>query len=587
MLEVAHAALETESGLHQEINRKPIRTALVVLLVFYLFAWLYTSAHFMADTNIYTQAILRHQHGGASGDFRLSTANPFWDFGHLLWRPLGWLCFVVTRPIAAIISQQNERAEVLFTLIAVNSLAALACVIFFFLLARRALNNYWAAVLAGVAFCTADAFLNYAHSGNAYVVGLACLLAGMYFSNLDEQPHWFYARSVLAGVMYALAVLFWFPYIFVLPAAIALPSIIYGHNHTRQRMAAITLGTTALVGLVAYLSTGILAGVKSITDFRDWALTSSHGQIQALGLRALARLGFSIPRSFINMDRDGMVLKRYLVHDPYAHVSVSDLLRLSWWKVVFFYASVSVILIELVRSRAGRRVLAVLIFAVLPVLVFALFIFEAGSIERYLPLYPFIFLAYGFVIVSKNSHLTSKVLLLCFLLCMASLNIIDMSRTRLAYQRSEAVKRIRDLVPSLQPNSIVMAINEQDSLAQFRQNFPLAQLNLQAQWQSYDMLELNTARLLTWREDFASRVLACWRRGGTVWLPTRVFRSRPEPDWGWVEGDDKRISWTDVRLFFSELEIGTTIGGQDGFVEIPDDPKNQSFLESFTHTRLQ
>lgn len=123
-----------------------------------------------------------------------------------------------------------------------------------------------------------------------------------------------------------------------------------------------------------------------------------------------------------------------------------------------------------------------------------------------------------------------------------------------------------------------MAINEQDSLAEFRLNFPLDRMNLDGEWQTYDMLEINAERLSTWREDFAQRVLATWQRGGAVWLPERVFHSQPNPDWNWVEGDDARVKWTDLPTFFSQLEIGPMVGGEDGFALLQNSPKNQQVL---------
>src|SRR5215472_12177393 len=108
--EAPRTAVELESERRPAVRKKSVGNALVVLLVFYFSAWLYTSAHFMADTNVYTQAILRYHHGGAIVNYRLSTANPFWDFGHLLWRPLGWFGFVVSKPVDELFGLHSERA---------------------------------------------------------------------------------------------------------------------------------------------------------------------------------------------------------------------------------------------------------------------------------------------------------------------------------------------------------------------------------------------------------------------------------------------------------------------------------------------
>ncbi len=566
-----------------EIRREKRRSAaLPLLLVVYLTAWVCTDAHFMADTNVYTQAILRHQYGGGVLDYHQTTANPFWDFGHILWRPLGWLCFSLAAPATQVLAHQNQRAEVLWTLIAINFVASFGCVVFFFLLARRIIANEWSALLATIGFFSADAFLNYAHSGNAYVVGLACLVAGMYTLWSERVSERSLSQALAAALLFALAVLFWLPYVFVLPAVMAAPLLLYGSERQRQKLTMQTVVACAVVGLAVYVSAIVVVGIRNITDLREWILSAGHGHIQPGGLRAAARLAFSVPRSFVNMDRDGMWLKRYLLHDPYAPVTARSLFGYSLWKLVLFYASASVVCLELLRSKRGRILLLVLAATILPIFVFAVFIFEAGSIERYLPLYPFVFLAFGYVLASKETKRASKVLLVIALTAMVVVNVNAMRRGTLESQKADAVARIHDLIPLLTPESLVLAVNEQDSLAEFRQNFPLDPVNLDHEWRNYDVLEINAERLSTWREDFAKRVLGSWRRGGTVWLPLRFLRAQPKPEWNWVEGDDKRVKWTDLPTFFSQFDTGPAVGGNDGFVPLQDDSKNREIFDSLS-----
>src|SRR5208283_892811 len=159
---VPQAAVQIEPG-RQESRGRPRIAVLLMITLLYLSAWAFTRGHFMADTNVYTQAILRHQSGGENVDYRLMTGNPFWDFGHILWRPVGWLCFRLTKPGLDLIAHQNQKAEVLLTLFGINFLASLGGVLLFFGLARKVIGHEWSAVLASVGFFSADAFLNYAH----------------------------------------------------------------------------------------------------------------------------------------------------------------------------------------------------------------------------------------------------------------------------------------------------------------------------------------------------------------------------------------------------------------------------------------
>jgi hypothetical protein len=126
--------------------------ALPLLLGLFLVVWACTRAHFMADTSAYAGAILVHSHGQPGDDYHRLTANLFWDFGHLLWRPLGWVTLVITKPLTQTLANSNEVAGVIRCLIGISFLSALACIVFFFLLARRVIGNDWAAVLAAMGF---------------------------------------------------------------------------------------------------------------------------------------------------------------------------------------------------------------------------------------------------------------------------------------------------------------------------------------------------------------------------------------------------------------------------------------------------
>ena len=67
-----------------------------------------------------------------------------------------------------------------------------------------------------------------------------------------------------------------------------------------------------------------------------------------------------------------------------------------------------------------------------------------------------------------------------------------------------------------------------------------------------------------------------------MWLPMRFLRAQPMPEWNWVEGDDKRVSWTDLPTFFSQFETGAAVGGEDGFLLLLDSPKDREILSSLS-----
>jgi hypothetical protein len=561
------------------------RVSAAILALIYLLVWAFTGAYFMGDTNVYTGAILSHHHQidrAPNGTGELPV-DPFWDFGHLLWRPFGLLCFTVARPLTRLLAGPDERAQVILTLNGISSCVGLLAVLLFFGLTARTLRNNRAALVATLGFLFGDAFLNYEHTGNAYVTGLTCLVAGMYAIGLASGNRTWRFSTPAAGLL-CLAVLFWFPYIFVLPAAMALP-FFQSNNPQRIRLVLQTCLLLALFGLTAYVAGISAAGIRDMPELKAWVLGSGHGRFEVLGAKAAARMAFSMPRSFIDMGQTGMWLKRYLVRDPYAPLSFSDLLRLSLWKLIAFYLAIAVVCAELLTSKQGRPLFFWLVAATVPLCLFALFIFEAGALDRYLPLYPFIFLVCAFVLSSESTRAFSKACLISLIVVLAIVNVNAMLGDRLESHRTVALTRIHELIPLLRRTSLVIAVNEQDDLAQFRSNFPLDPANRVTEWQTYDILEINTRRLSMWREDFANRVAHTWERGGDVWLPARVFSVRPQPNWNWVEGDDPRIRWSNVCAFFSQFETGRIVGGKDGFRLLSNSARNQEILDSLTEHR--
>ena len=88
------------------LTKRFLAPSLVVLL--YVTALAVTNAHFMADSGGYVVSILSFAgveeyvvENPTVRDYRAQ--NSFWDFGHLLWRPLALLVFKVFSPISALI----------------------------------------------------------------------------------------------------------------------------------------------------------------------------------------------------------------------------------------------------------------------------------------------------------------------------------------------------------------------------------------------------------------------------------------------------------------------------------------------------
>jgi hypothetical protein len=232
------------------------------------------------------------------------------------------------------------------------------------------------------------------------------------------------------------------------------------------------------------------------------------------------------------------------------------------------------------RTNSGRRLLVALSLQAVPIFVFALFLFEAGMPERYLPLYPAIFLTLGYSLATDRTPDWLRYLILA---CMAALmlsNVNAMRADRLARQNEPVLGRIREMQPRLKPNSLVCVVHLQDELSGLYFNFPFHPINRQGILNIYSVTEPGSERNLTWRRDFAMKVLANWQAGGDVWLSKRLFAERPLPEWNWAEGDDKRISWADLRPFFSRLEVEEELPGDDGFALLAHTGHNEEFLRA-------
>jgi hypothetical protein len=90
----------------------------------------------------------------------------------------------------------------------------------------------------------------------------------------------------------------------------------------------------------------------------------------------------------------------------------------------------------------------------------------------------------------------------------------------------------------------------------------------------YDVIEVASARVFHWRQEFAVNAQARWSRGEQVWLSNRLLADKPLPEWRWVEGDTGRVEWSAVREFFRSLDVASGAGRGDGFVLVAHDQRN-------------
>jgi hypothetical protein len=544
--------------------------------VYLLTTWL-TNAFYMGDTSFYS-AMVANVVGGKSYQLWETSGNySLWEFGHLLWRPLGIVVFPLLSPLARASVGPDPSPGAVFVMVVLNLLAGLLSVVLMHALVRRVCHTNWVVYLTTVAFIFTQAFLNYTQTGCSYVPGLALLLLGLYLLVRDgEQVRHPWRTASLAGLALACAVGLWVPYLWAMPAAVAAPLVLYGWKDRRRWQ--LSFGASLAFGLltgVLFIGVAVWIGVHSVGEFKAWVESSSHHLVQN---RGVPQVVFGLARSFISMGNDNVSFKRFLLHDPYSPVSLVDLFRLSLWKLALFYLFLACVFVNLWRAAFGRRLLCWLALSGIPVLGFAL-AWQGTVMERYLPWFPFLFPALAFSLAEPRAFRFGKAITLIFVAAMIVTNFGAMRKGMLNRREEAATLRVAELQPLIKPQGIVFV--GKDELENFVMNFPFNPVNHHNDLRVYSFLPLGMPQLPAWRQDVARRTFAAWQAGGDVFISRRVFAERPRAEWDWVEGADPRVRWAEVHEFFTQLETGRAVGGDDGFVLLPRTPKNEQFLTRF------
>lgn len=532
----------------------------------------------MADSGGYVVSILAYagneeyvSENPVVADYR--SQNSFWDFGHLLWRPLGLLLFRVFTPLSSLVIGTDRGDNVRILLMWVNYLAGLFSAVLLYALVHRLTGRRWLAVVVSGFLIFSHGFLNFAQGASSYVAGLVFIFAALYLLLKDKDGPSPLA-AIGAGLACAAAVSVWALYVLVIPGVILAPLVLFGPG---QRIKASILRASASFLLATAIAFGIVmaaAGVNSPSEVREFIAASSHG----IHTSGLARMVFGFPRSFIHMGSDGILFKRFLLDDPFNPVRAIDLVRLSLWKLALFYLAFGAVVVGLLVSRS-RRMLLWLSIAALPMVVFAIN-FDGGAIERYIPIYPAIFVALAWLLSDRQVPRFFKVLPVIFFGFAVLVNSIAMARPLLERQKHTTEERISAVIPQLKPNSWVVTSHLQDDLVNFQISFPFEPVNRHNSYFVYPLLVLNSDQAGRWREEFARTTLEAWNEGGDAWISMRLFSPKPEAAWNWVEGDDPRVRWEHLHKFFSQFETGTVAGGADGFVRLEKSEKNEQILRS-------
>lgn len=551
---------------------------LVPLTAIYAIAFFFTRPYFMGDTASYAIAVLNQERGRFH-----SFPNNFWDFGHVLWRPLGWIVhqgftryFLYTTP-------GEELLSICAGLIAVSAAAGLVSVLLLHSLAGRFVKGI-ARWLISLLFLSFYAFLNYVHSGSAYVPGLMCTMLGLWLLvRAVERGKPRPLDAILSGAALAASVLLWFPYVLTLPAVFVLALLwprLTGLAAARSWRAQLPLllgsaATAGLLVLAGYTAVLVHMHFYSPAGVKAWIAHSRHG---AVPTKRLLRFGSGLPRSFLFMGDDTLAFKRFLFKDPYAPTSLLQLIGASLWKVFLFYVFAAALAWALLKSSLGRTFAIALAAAAVPVFVFAVFLFEPGSPERYLQLYPFLALAIACSIAGVGKMRPAHFVIGAFAIIAIATNQLSLSRGRSEARFAKAAERARALKGKVSEDGLVVVVTQHDDLFDFSMTDVFHPANRGTVFPFYDVVPFGSVDLPRWKSEFARQSLSPLENGEAVWISKRLLVDRPRPEWNWTEGDDPRVSWKDLPAFFRQLEQAESIGGEDGFFKLAPSAANRTLL---------
>lgn len=556
------------------------RRWLALAIGFYLLTLLLTRPDSYIDSFNYAKHILDHRTGTMD-----PARDPFWDFGHALWRPMGYLVYICFGGPLAALFDGNRVFAAAASLIVWSIAGGLLATVFLYLLAARLSGRAGVAALVTIGFVSTHAVMNFKLAGCAYSAGIGCQVAAFYYLYTALQTgRAALARALAAGLLLGLSVAIWFPFVLPVPGYLCF-ALLWRDQTTQPSLAArwrlLAAACLAAAGVVAavYLPVMAFHQIRTVGQFRQWVETSRYG---IRPTRGLARMLFAIPRGFFLLGADNSVLKRVLLPAPGDRVGLADIAR-AVWKLVAVYLVLAVLALRLRTSDWGRRMLVCLGAVSVPIVVFAAFLFDPSPPERYLGIFPLLFAAIGLVLAREPLARASRIVLLLFMGAMLAANSWAMWRFRAEPGEANTIARLESVNRQAAANDLILVPSFQDDGLRFvdsRPFHPASRFRLNM----LTGVAAGAANAVSWRSSISAAMLAVWGRGGRVWISSRLIQEKPSPVW-WIEGDESRIRWADVAGFYRGFDLANPVGGEDGFLELEPSPRNQALLQQAARWR--
>jgi len=546
------------------IYKREAKFGMLAVALMWVLVMLTTRSTFFGDTRFFEADIASYLDG------RTPFAKLI-DFGHLIWRPLG-----VLLAFHGDASYEATLTRVHVAFLSLNLIASLACVLMLWELLRLTkMVAASVAILVAAAFATTNAFVCLSRSGSPWLPGLACVLLGCCCTLVAEQRHrtgqaagTYWIGAVLAT---ALAVVFWVPYLLT-----ALPIVCAGlldrpdipHGKVVWRAAVRVLPGAAILLILAFGWAVYTLHISNVHELRAWISAAAHGGERG---NPYVRAFFGFPRSFFILGDNGIVWKQFLFHDPFARVTALDVAEAGTLILMLFYGTL--IWAGWFFVRDGRILGAVIwvTAGVVPTIALAM-LFEAGSVERYLALYPMVFVVMGCLVTCARTPKLLRILLVLLIMVQVGNNLYANFAPRIERISEAELARIAPL-ENRPGGATVFGLNQNDKLSEVyerpgyatRSDLPQVMLLVPAMY----------SRSAQWRFFFSKSARERWAGGGEVWVSKRAWASQPLRQWLWVENDDPRIRWADIHSFAMRLDTDAEAGGDDGFFRIANTTANR------------
>jgi len=533
--------------------------------------FLIASSPYIGDSMVYMSSVEQYRSGKWDGPF-----HPLWEFGHLLWRPLAALLAPLFLKIIPDSVAWTGPVKIAYGLMILNIIIGMCTGGILYNLWTRMGVSRSGAVLLTLAFGWANGYLMYTLSASAYATGMLLEVIAIWLlvTGEIERPSTG-VRYGYAGLLMGLAALMWFPYILAVPAVAAIPWL------GGRRTPSMGIRSFILIGLVSAVVIGIglsiggwLAGVRSPGQAVAWFEAARHGVQQD---NRLMRAATGIPRMLVDLARDGVHLKRYVLKDPYNTVSKWEILRVVVWKMAVAYACIASIVLIAFRSSRGRPFVWLYVICFGIYLFFAIALFEPSGSERLIPSLPFLLLCLA---AAWNDVGKLKWIPAACLIGMILINVPSYLSTW-----SAADRRIREQVADFRqvagPNDLLVSVTFSEPLPFWIEQRVFHPAHQGISIATYQLLELMSAKIAEWHEPFARRVLLQWSRGSDVWIGKSALQPRPAPELNWAEGDASAVRWSDIHKFLSTLEFDRESPHPYGFRRIARSEANRRIFEAF------